>query len=108
MDNLDVDKRHDGAITVTDGNTTLSPLQFYIRIVDQASIVQIGNGLGWTVWSQIANVGESHVAVAGDYEITVKRIRPKSIIVNHDGIINLKESRRLKRIALKKVREEEK
>lgn len=106
MDHLRVDKRHDGAISVTDGNVTLLPMKFYIHIIDQASIIQIGNGLKWTVWGRIDQVGASYVASAGDYEITVRRVRPKSTIVNHDGIINLRESRRLKRIAMKKVREE--
>lgn len=103
---MEMQRCNDGAVVVSDGDTVLSPFLFYVRIIDQASIVQIGNGMQWTAWSHLAQVNESHQAVVGDYEITVKRVRPKSVIVNRDGIIKINETRRLRRLSMKQVREE--
>ena len=103
---LELTKCQDGAISVSDGNTILSPLQLYIRIHDMIGIVQIGNGLHWTPWSRLDNVGDVHTALVGDYEITVKLAKPKGTSVTKNKIINLKEARRFKRLTMKQIRGE--
>lgn len=103
---LELTKCEDGAISVSEGSTILSPLQLYIRIHDMLGIVQIGNGLYWTPWNKLDNVGDVHIAQVGDYEITVKLAQPKGTSVTKNRIINLKEVRRFKRLAMKRIRGE--
>ncbi len=87
----------DGSAIISDGNTVLSPWTAYVRVYDQAGMVQIGTGLAWAPVASLQRVGDASSVTIGDYEITVKRVKPKRL--SSDGVINLRKAKRFKQPA---------
>lgn len=91
---MEIKTSHSGRIHIEDGNTIVSPMRFEILIFDDFGLSQVGNGIKYAPPTQIKNVGDKHVVSVGDYEIEIRRVKPK--ITNNKGIISLKKVRRFR------------
>jgi len=91
---MEVRTHHNGRIVIDDGNTTIFAAVYHVCVFDDVAVVQMGNGEKYAPPAQIKNVGDKHVCVVGDYEIEIRRVKPK--ITNNKGIISLKRARRFR------------
>ena len=91
---LSITRLADGSAIISDGNTVLAPWTVAVRIFDQVGMVQMGTGLAWTPIVKLTGTSDASTATFGDYEITVRRVKPKRL--SNDGVINLRKARRFR------------
>lgn len=91
---MTVNELADGSAIISDGNTVLVPWTVYVRIFDQVGMAQMGTGLVWTPIADLRGTSDASTVTFGDYEITVKRVKPK--IMSADGVINLRKAKRFR------------
>lgn len=76
---MTVNELANGSAIISDGNTVLVPWIVYVRILDQVYMVKrASTGLAWTPIVKLAGTSDASAATPGDYEIALRRVKPKT------------------------------